>query len=98
MEENTKRMLAGKPYCPATAELDAFAHFAHRLCRDYTLTTDEDTVERTAIIENYSPTMVLALFRVPCLSTMVGFTTLGDGVLCQCQFNDSRYLSRHHWR
>ena len=79
MEENTKRMLAGKPYCPATAELDAFAHFAHRLCRDYTLTTDEDTVERTAIIEKLFPNHGASTYiQGPMFVDYGRFTTLGD--------------------
>lgn len=79
MEENTKRMLVGKPYCPATAELDAFAHFAHRLCRDYTLTTDEDTVERTAIIEKLFPNHGASTYiQGPMFVDYGRFTTLGD--------------------
>lgn len=55
LEENTKQMLAGKPYRPDTKELDAFSHLAHRLCRDYNLTDDDDTVERQMIIDKLFP-------------------------------------------
>lgn len=55
MEENTKQMLAGKPYRPDTEELDTFSHLAHRLCRDYNLTDDDDTVERQMIIDKLFP-------------------------------------------
>ena len=55
MDKNTENMLAGKPYRPGTPELDKFSHLAHRLCRDYNLTTDEDTVERGMIIDRLFP-------------------------------------------
>lgn len=55
MDKNTKNMLAGKPYRPGTPELNKFSHLAHRLCRDYNLTTDEDTVERGMIIDRLFP-------------------------------------------
>lgn len=55
MEENTKNMLAGKPYRPDTKELGHFSSLAHRLSRDYNLTTDEDKLERKAIIDRLFP-------------------------------------------
>lgn len=55
MDKNTENMLAGKPYRPGTPELNKFSHLAHRLCRDYNLTTDEDTVERGVIIDRLFP-------------------------------------------
>ena len=55
MDKNTENMLAGKPYRPGTPELNRFSHLAHRLCRDYNLTTDEDTVEREMIIDRLFP-------------------------------------------
>lgn len=55
MEENTKNMLAGKPYRPDTEELGRFSSLAHRLSRDYNLTTDEDKLERKAIIDRLFP-------------------------------------------
>lgn len=55
MEQNTLNMLAGKPYHPGTKEISQIAHLAHRLCRDYNLTTEEDKVERQAIIDRLFP-------------------------------------------
>ena len=55
MDENTKKMLSGQPYCPDTAELHQFSQMAHRLCRDYTLTTDDDTIERAALVDRLFP-------------------------------------------
>lgn len=55
MEENTKNMLAGKPYRPDTDELRKFSSLAHRLSRDYNMTTDEDQIERKAIIDHLFP-------------------------------------------
>ncbi len=52
MDKNTENMLAGKPYSPGTPESNKFSHLAHRLCRDYNLTTDEDTVELTLNMAN----------------------------------------------
>lgn len=55
MNQNTKNMLDGKPYRPGTSELNKFSHFAHRLCRDYNLTTDDDIIEREMIINRLFP-------------------------------------------
>lgn len=55
MEDNTKKMLAGKPYRPDTKELGEFSSLAHRLCRDYNQLADEDKVERNAIIDSLFP-------------------------------------------
>ena len=55
MDKNTENMLAGNPYRPGTPELNRFSYLAHRLCRDYNLTTDEDTVEREMIIDRLFP-------------------------------------------
>lgn len=55
MEENTKNMLAGKLYRPDTEKLGRFSSLAHRLSRDYNLTTDEDKLERKAIIDRLFP-------------------------------------------
>lgn len=51
MEENTKRMLAGKPYNPDTAELNSFSQTGHRLCHDYNQLYDTDTKQRQSIID-----------------------------------------------
>src|SRR5699024_12036286 len=55
IKKKTKNMLTRKPYRPVTQELNKFSHLAHRLCRDYNLTTDEDTVERGMIIDRLFP-------------------------------------------
>lgn len=55
MEENTKKMLAGKPYRPDTEELGKISSLAHRLCRDYNMLADTDKEERNAIIDRLFP-------------------------------------------
>jgi maltose O-acetyltransferase len=78
MDQNTKNMLAGKPYCPDTAELNHFAQLAHRLCRDYNLTADEDTVERHAIIDRLFPDHLTGVFLQGPIHVDYGrFTSLG---------------------
>lgn len=54
-EQNTLNMLAGKPYRPDTKELGQISRQAHRLCRDYNLTCDDDQLERQAIIDHLFP-------------------------------------------
>lgn len=79
MEENTKKMLAGKPYRPDTKEINGFATLAHRLCRDYTLTTDEDTVERQMIIDHLFPHHgKRTYFQGPLYVDYGRFTTIGN--------------------
>lgn len=78
MDENTNKMLAGQPYCPDTKELNQFSKYAHRLCRDYLLTTDEDTVERTAIIDRLFPNHQEGVYlQGPFFVDYGRFTTLG---------------------
>ena len=48
MELNTRNMLEGKPYTPATAELNRYARQGHRLSHDYNLTYDDQTEQRAA--------------------------------------------------
>ena len=48
-------MLAGLPYRPDTEELREISTKAHRLCRDYNQTADEDREVRKAIIDNLFP-------------------------------------------
>lgn len=55
MDDNTKKMLAGKPYLIEGTELGRIGKRAHRLCRDYNLTTDDDDLERNAIIDQLFP-------------------------------------------
>ena len=72
MDENTKKMLSGQPYCPDTAELHQFSQMAHRLCRDYTLTTMTILLNvRPWSIVSF-PTMVMgSTFKGPFLLTTV---------------------------
>ena len=50
MEINTRNMLEDKPYTPATAELNRYAHQGHRLSHDYNLTYDDQVEQRAAIL------------------------------------------------
>ena len=79
MEENTKNMLAGKPYRPDTEELGHFSSLAHRLSRDYNLTTDEDKLERKAIIDRLFPDHGEGVYLQGPIEVDYGrFTKLGD--------------------
>ena len=79
MEENTKNMLAGKPYRPDTEELGHFSSLAHRLSRDYNLTPDEDKLERKAIIDRLFPDHGEGVYLQGPIEVDYGrFTKLGD--------------------
>lgn len=79
MEENTKRMLAGQPYRPDTKELGKFSALAHRLSRDYNMTTDEDKIERKAIIDRLFPDHGEGVYLQGPIEVDYGrFTKLGD--------------------
>ena len=79
MEENTKKMLAGKPYRPDTEELKKISSLAHRLSRDYNMTTDEDEVERKAIIDRLFPNHGQNIYLQGPIEVDYGqFTHLGD--------------------
>lgn len=79
MEKNTENMLAGKPYRPGTAELREISSLAHRLSRDYNLTTDEDKIERKAIIDRLFPNHGKGVYLQGPIQVDYGqFTTLGD--------------------
>lgn len=78
MEENTKKMLAGQPYRPDTAEINRLARQAHRLCRDYSLTCDDDELERQSIIDKLFPDHGKGVYLQGPLFVDYGcFTTLG---------------------
>lgn len=78
MEENTKNMLAGKPYRPGTAELHQFSRLAHRLCRDYNLLADTDKEERNAIIDRLFPDHQEGVYLQGPINVDYGrFTSLG---------------------
>lgn len=79
MEENTKKMLAGKPYRPDTEKLKKISSLAHRLSRDYNMTTDEDEVERKAIIDRLFPNHGQNVYLQGPIEVDYGqFTHLGD--------------------
>lgn len=51
LDDNTKKMLEGKPYIPDTNELNHLSQTGHRLCHDYNQLYDTETEQRTAIID-----------------------------------------------
>lgn len=55
MEENTKDMLAGKPYRPDTDELIEFSSLGHKLSHDYNLLYDTDSKQRNVILDQLFP-------------------------------------------
>lgn len=72
-------MLAGKPYRPDTEELKKIFGLAHRLSRDYNMTTDEDEVERKAIIDRLFPNHGQNVYLQGPIEVDYGqFTHLGD--------------------
>lgn len=78
MEENTKKMLSGQPYNPNTAELTRYLHLAHRLCRDYNLTDDDEQFERQTIIDRLFPHHQDGIYIQGPLHVDYGrFTTIG---------------------
>lgn len=78
-EQNTLDMLAGKPYHSGTKELSKIAKLAHRLCRDYNLTCDDDKVERQAILDRLFPDHGDGIYIQGPLQVDYGqFTKIGD--------------------
>lgn len=78
MEENTKKMLAGKPYRPDSDELIHYSSLAHRLCRDYNQLADKDIDERKAIIDSLFPDHQKGVFLQGPIEVDYGcFTHLG---------------------
>lgn len=78
MEENTKNMLAGRPYRPDTKEISSFARFAHRLCRDYNQLSDDEPAKRQAIIDQLFPDHAQGVYIQGPLEADYGrFTHLG---------------------
>lgn len=87
MEENTKNMLAGKPYRPDTEELGKISNLAHRLCRDYNMLADTDKEERSAIIERLFPTHGKDVYLQGPIQIDYGqFTKLGDNFYANFNF------------
>ncbi|CCI81831.1 sugar O-acetyltransferase [Lactobacillus hominis] len=87
MEENTKNMLAGRPYRPDTDELSGFSSRAHRLCRDYNLTCDDDHLERKMIIDKLFPDHGQGVYLQGPIQIDYGrFTHLGDNFYANFNF------------
>lgn len=79
MEQNTKNMLAGKPYRPDTEEIGRISSLAHRLCRDYNMLADTDEEERTAIIDKLFPDHKKGIYLQGPIQVDYGqFTHLGE--------------------
>lgn len=79
MEQNTKNMLAGKPYRPDTEEIGQISHRAHRLCRDYNLLADTETEKRNAILDQLFPDHKKGVYLQGPIQVDYGqFTHLGE--------------------
>ncbi|GAA3630857.1 sugar O-acetyltransferase [Lactobacillus hamsteri] len=87
MEENTKNMLAGKPYRPDTEELCKISRLAHRLCRDYNMLADTDKEERNAIIDRLFPEHGRGVYLQGPIQIDYGqFTKLGNNFYANFNF------------
>lgn len=51
MEENTQKMLAGRPYRPDTKELSDLSATAHRLCQKYNQLDQNETAAREKVLD-----------------------------------------------
>ena len=51
MEQNTRDMLAGKPYTLATAEISRYAQAGHRLSQEYNQTFDTESEKRASLVD-----------------------------------------------
>lgn len=79
MELNTRNMLEGKPYTPATAELNRYACQGHRLSHDYNLTYDDQTEQRAAILAELLGAHGQNIYLQGPIQFDYGrFTTIGD--------------------
>lgn len=80
MDENTKKMLAGKPYSPMSDELIRWQQQAHNLNQQYNLTKSEDVKKRAAIIDQLIPHHGKHVsFAGPIHFDFGRFTTIGEG-------------------
>lgn len=52
MEENTKNMLAGRPYLTGSGEITTFMHHSHLLCQKYNALPEDDVSQRHQIIDD----------------------------------------------
>lgn len=87
MQENTKKMLQGLPYRPDTEELSQLSSQAHRLCRDYNLTCDDDKMERKMIIDKLFPDHGKDVYLQGPIQIDYGcFTHLGDNFYANFNF------------
>lgn len=79
MNQNTKNMLAGKPYCPNDPELEAWQQSAHQLNRQYNQTAETNTQTRQQIIDQLVPHHGKNVtFVGPIFFDYGRFTTIGD--------------------
>lgn len=79
MNQNTKNMLAGKPYCPNDPELAAWQQSAHQLNRQYNQTAETNTQTRQQIIDQLVPHHGKNVtFVGPIFFDYGRFTTIGD--------------------
>lgn len=80
MEENTKNMLAGKPYNPCSKELLAWQQQAHQLNNRYNQTSEKDAKERATIIDQLLPNHAKHVaFAGPIHFDYGRFTTISEG-------------------
>lgn len=79
MEENTRNMLAGKPYTPATDEIHRISRQSHRLCHDFNQLYDTDREQRNAIVDQLlGKHGENTYFQGPIYFDYGKFTTIGD--------------------
>src|SRR5699024_4225080 len=79
MELNTRNMLEGKHYTPATAESNRLARQGHRLSHDYNLTYDDQTEQRAAILAELLGAHGQNIYLQGPIQFDYGrFTTIGD--------------------
>lgn len=78
MDENTKNMLAGKPYRPDKKELFTLSRTAHKLCQEYNLLVDTDK-KRNEVIDQLFPDHGKDIYLQGPIQVDYGtFTKLGD--------------------
>lgn len=79
MEENTKNMLAGKPYRPDSKELGDISSNAHLLCQKYNQIPDTDTKKRNEVLDQLFPDHGKGIYLQGPIQVDYGrFTHLGE--------------------
>lgn len=79
MEENTKRMLAGKPYRPGKGNLSEMRRKAHLLSQKYNQIPEDNAEERNKVIDQLLPDHGKGVFLQGPIQFDYGcFTHLGD--------------------